>query len=45
MEYYKQTKQKEEELAILEVYINNSEDMHMDCTPLPLTKENINKKE
>jgi len=43
--WYKERKQQKEELAILEEYINNSEDMQMDCTPLPLTKENINKME
>ena len=34
MEYYKQTKQREEELAILDDYILNSEDFNMDCEPL-----------
>jgi len=40
--WYKERKAQQEELAILKDYIDNSEDMQMDCTPLPL---NLNKGE
>ena len=41
--WYKKQKTIKEELAILEDYIENSDDFKMDCTPIPLTKINNNK--
>ena len=41
--WYKRAREKKEEIAILEDYINNSDDFKMDCSPLPLPKNDTNK--
>jgi len=41
-EWYKERQRVKVDIAIMEEYINNSDDFKMDCTPIPIT---IKKKE
>lgn len=38
LEYYKDEKDKQEQIAIMEDYAKNSDDFKMDCTPIPLSE-------
>lgn len=42
--YYKKEKDKKEQMAIMENYARISDDFKMDCTPIPISELEVNKK-